>query len=126
LDPDIVKLAKTHPLLLKLNKNSFSNPYVKVINTDAFNFLMNNKSKFDIIIADFPDPRDVPLSKLYSYEFYLMVLKHLKEKGVFTTQSSSAFFSKEAFWCINKTMNAVSNKIGNTKVIAYHTYIPSF
>jgi spermidine synthase len=78
-----------------------------VINGDAFKFLQQNNKKYDIIIADFPDPRNVELSKLYSKEFYAMILKHLKPKAVFTTQSSSAFFSKEAFWSINKTMKAL-------------------
>jgi spermidine synthase len=125
LDPQITYLAQTHPILLKLNKWSLNNKNVKILNQDAFNCLRKNKQKYNIIIADFPDPRNIEISKLYSKEFYAMISNHLKEKWVFTTQSSSAFFSKEAFWCIYKTMKSLV-KTNNIKVIPYHSYIPSF
>lgn len=127
LDPYVTNLAKNFPLLVKLNKNSLNNPHIKIINQDAFKFLLQNKNKYHIIIADFPDPRNIELAKLYSTEFYSIVINHLKENGIFTTQASNAFFSKEAFWSIYKTINFAINKKGTTfKVVPYHTYIPSF
>ena len=48
-----------------------------IIITDAFKYLESNINKYDIIIADFPDPRDVFTSKLYSKEFYIMAQKSL-------------------------------------------------
>ena len=121
LDPKITHLAQTYPLLIKLNKNSLNNPNVKVINNDAFKFLEKNNKKYDVIIADFPDPRAVELSKLYSKEFYLLVLSHLKDNWIFTTQSWNSFFTKESFWCIYKTIESIWQK-----PFAYHAYIPSF
>ena len=124
LDPEITKLAQTNDILLKLNKNSLNNPNVEVINDDAFKFIKNTKKKYNIIIADFPDPRNIEISKLYSKEFYSMILNILTDKAVFTTQSSSAFFSKEAFWCVNKTMKWLVWSW--FQIISHHTYIPSF
>lgn len=121
LDPKVTYLAKTYPLLVKLNKWSLNNPNVKVINTDAFAFLLKNKKKYDTIIADFPDPRNVEIAKLYSKEFYLMVKSHLKEWWIFTTQAGNSFFTKESFWCIYKTIQSIKEK-----PFAYHSYIPSF
>ena len=37
-------------------------------------------------------------------------------------QSTSAFFSKESYWCINRTLKSVGVK--NT--YPYHVYVPSF
>jgi spermidine synthase len=73
LDSEIVKLSQTQKDMIKLNKNSLNNNKVKIINTDAFNYIMKIKEKYDYIIADFPDPRDVHTSKLYSKEFYISI-----------------------------------------------------
>jgi spermidine synthase len=44
--------------MVKLNENSLNNERVKIITTDAFNYIENTEEKYDFIIADFPDPRD--------------------------------------------------------------------
>ena len=54
----------------KLNNNSFKNSKVKVINTDAFKFLENSDTFYDVIIVDLPDPNNSSLARLYSREFY--------------------------------------------------------
>jgi spermidine synthase len=71
LDPKMIEISSTQKDLVKLNKNSLNNKKVQIINTDAFKFIKNTKDKYDFIIADFPDPRDVHTSKLYSKEFYI-------------------------------------------------------
>ena len=121
LDPDMIKLSKTNKVLTKLNENSLNNKHVKVINQDAFTYLVQNKKKYDIIIADFPDPRNISLAKLYSKEFYNMVYRSLSSDGIFTTQAWNAFFANKSFWCIDKTLNGVF-----PKTMPYHVYIPSF
>ena len=121
LDPEMTHLAKTFPLLLKINKWSLNNPHVKVINDDAFRYLLTSKKKYNVIIADFPDPRSVEIAKLYSKEFYEMVQAHLNNWWIFTTQAGNAFFTKESFWCIYKTIEATGQK-----PFAYHAYLPSF
>jgi probable spermidine synthase len=70
LDPKVVEIAKTEKNLLALNEKSLLNPKVKIFTEDAFQFIINTKEKFDFIIADFPDPRDTFIAKLYSREFY--------------------------------------------------------
>ena len=129
LDEIITNTAKTNNILLDLNKKSLLNPNVKIVNIDAFRFLSDEIRKkdfswYDIIIADFTDPRDVWISKLYSKEFYLMIKSSLKKDWAFITQSWNAFFAKESFWCINKTIKSVFNH--DYEIIAYKNYIPSF
>lgn len=130
LDEVMTHTAQTNNILLNLNKKSLLNPNVKIINMDAFRFLSDKKREkefawYDIIIADFTDPRDVGIAKLYSKEFYFMIKNILKENSVFVTQSGNAFFAKESFWCINKTLLSVFND-KNYQIIPYKTYIPSF
>jgi len=69
-------------------------PKIKSIKISIFILL---SSYYNIIIADFPDPRNIELAKLYSTEFYSIVINHLKENGIFTTQASNAFFLKKLF-----------------------------
>lgn len=121
LDPEMTNLAKTYPLLVKINKWSLNNSNIKIINNDAFKYLLDSKRKYNVIIADFPDPRSVEIAKLYSKEFYEMVQAHLFTWGIFTTQAWNAFFTKESFWSIYKTIETTWQK-----PFAYHAYLPSF
>jgi spermidine synthase len=88
---------------------------------DAFKYITDTKDKYDYIIADFTDPRDVWTSKLYSSEFYASVLWTLNEKWIFITQASNAFFTTKAFFSIEKTIKWV---FWNS--LWYHRYLPSF
>jgi spermidine synthase len=121
LDPKITELAKHQIDLVYLNQGALLNEKIKIIHWDAFNYFKTTNNKYDFIVADFPDPRDVWTAKLYSREMYMWVNNLLKNQGVFITQASNAFFSNRAFWSIDKTMNDV---FWNT--IAYHRYLPSF
>ncbi len=121
LDPKMIELAKTQNELKKLNKNSLENKKVKIITQDAFNFVRETKKQYDFIIADFPDPRNVELAKLYSKEFYISILGTLKNDGIFVTQSSNAFFSNKVLFSVEKTLKNVFGE-----ATAYHRYLPSF
>lgn len=121
LDDGVLNLAKNQKNLLALNEKSLLNKKVEIITWDAFQFIKNTKEKYDFIIADFPDPRDTYTAKLFSKEFYIMVFWTLKEKWVFVTQSSNAFFSNKVLFSINKTVESV---FWNS--LAYHRYLPSF
>lgn len=122
LDPRMIELAKTQKELLALNKGSFFDPRVKIVIWDAFAYAKKEPvNQFDLIVADFPDPRDVGTAKLYSKEFYIMTESLLRDSWIFITQASNAFFSKESFWSVEKTMKDVFQ---NTR--PYHRYLPSF
>jgi len=121
LDPKVVEIAKTEKNLLALNEKSLLNPKVKIFTEDAFQFIINTKEKFDFIIADFPDPRDTFIAKLYSREFYTWVFWTLNDSWVFVTQSSNAFFSNKVLFSTKKTIFSVF-----ADALAYHRYLPSF
>ncbi|MFA5519032.1 MAG: polyamine aminopropyltransferase [Spirochaetota bacterium] len=121
LDALMINLAMNNSTISYINGNSLAEPRVKVITGDAYDFLIKNRKPFDLIIADFPDPHDETIAKLYTDQFFKLVKRSLREDGVFVTQSTSPLSAREAFWCINKTMGKVFKHI-----LPYHTYVPSF
>lgn len=106
IDKAITDLAQKNDILLEINKGSLNNKKVKIINTDAFRYLEESNSLYDVIIADFPDPRNSDISRLYSKEFYSIVQKHLSKDGMFITQACSPYFAAKAFFCIDTTIKA--------------------
>lgn len=106
LDPSMTDIGKNHPIFRKINQDAFHSKKVRIVNQDAFQFLKNNHEKFDVIIADFPDPRTIELNKLYSFEFYKLCKNRLHENGAFITQASSPYYTTKAFRTIQKTISA--------------------
>lgn len=106
LDPAITNLAMTHPILLNINENALNHPKVEVINMDGFTYLEDMKNSFDVVIADFPDPRTVDLGRLYTREFYWLCNRSLKENGMMITQAGSPYYAEKAYKCIDLTMQA--------------------
>jgi spermidine synthase len=124
LDPGMTQLAKTMPLLKNLNEGSFFDPRVRVINDDAYVWLgdpRNDALKFDLVIADFPDPNHYALGKLYTTRMYALMKQKLGNGGVIAVQSTSPLFARKSFWCIARTME----KAG-LEVAPYHVFVPSF
>ncbi len=121
LDQAIVDLARHHPFLVKANANSFADPRVKVIQGDAFIQAPELPDRFDVILADFPDPDRPALAKLYAQGFYQRLLNRLAPDGIFVTQASSPFFAPRAFACIAATLQSL-----HLHTYPYLADIPSF
>jgi len=122
LDPAVTRIAKQHALIYELNKSSLEDERVEVLNQDAFVFLMNDVSSYDVIISDLPDPTSESLSRLYSNAFYNLVISRLDYNGIFCTQATSPELTKNAFWCIDQTMK----KSGLTYTYPFRINVPSF
>lgn len=120
-----LEIKEEYKLLVK-DKNSIRSRFeesveINVVHMDGARFLEQIKGMFDIIIIDFPDPNNIELSKLYSSSFYRNLSKKLTNTGIVVQQSTSVIYSKEAFLCIGRTMNA-----SGLSVIPYHDNVPSF
>ena len=120
LDPAMTRLAKEHPLLNSANVGALNDPRVEVINTDAHQFIQRTDRMWDVILADFPDPRAPALERLYSVEFYRLCRERIRPGGVMATQATSPIFAKEAFWCIYKTMESAG-----WQAAGWHAHVPS-
>ncbi len=128
LDPFIVHLFSTKPYLTVLNKNAFHDARVHVIYRDAFQYIkqLPGHIRYDVIIADLPDPDNYTVNRLYTVEFYTMVFSHLQPGGIFVTQATSPIYGSEAFACIESSMKKGCAQSIRCTVRAYHVYIPSF
>ena len=107
IDPHMTDFASTHPLLTHINSFAFHDAKVNIINTDAFTFLQKNTQRYDVIIADFPDPRSADLARLYSRQFFLSAFRNLRHNGVFVTQAGSPLFARRAFLAVLKTIRTL-------------------
>ncbi len=122
LDPAMTNISRTLPILSEVNKHSFDDKRVSVINADAFVWLDNTDAKpFDIAIVDFPDPNNFALGKLYSTRFYNLLKTKLKPNSSVVIQSTSPLNARISYWCIIKTLEATG-----FQVKPYQTTVPSF
>ena len=122
LDPEMTKLSDRFPLLAALNKQSFRDPRVQVINEDAFIWVEGTKeASYDAAIVDFPDPNTFALGKLYTTRFYRLLKSRLTENAAVSVQSTSPMFARNSYWCIIRTLETAG-----FYVRPYYTAVPSF
>ncbi|MBA2737042.1 MAG: polyamine aminopropyltransferase [Pyrinomonadaceae bacterium] len=122
LDPIMTGLSHNLPVLAELNKHSFEDKRVSVVNADAFVWLDNNPIEpFDVAIVDFPDPNNFALGKLYTTRFYNLLKTKLKPDSAIVVQTTSPLIARNSFWCIIKTMETAG-----FAVKPYQTTVPSF
>jgi spermidine synthase len=121
LDPAMTRLFRSHPMLVGLNTSSLHNPKLRVINADAFQWAREQTRQFDFIVADFPDPGNFSLGKLYSITFFTEMRRLLAPGGRMVVQSTSPYYAPKSYWCIVHTLQ----ESGFTTQ-PYHTYVPSF
>jgi spermidine synthase len=122
LDPDMTQLSRRFPLLADLNRHSFDNPRVHVINEDAFIWLERTTDEpYDAAIVDFPDPNTFSLGKLYTTRFYRLLRNRVKPDAGVSVQSTSPMFARNSYWCIVRTLEAAG-----FVVKPYYTAVPSF
>jgi spermidine synthase len=121
LDGEVTRLFTDNPLLASLNGGALHDPRVRVVNADAFIWLTGVRDVFDVVVADFPDPHNFSLGKLYSRSFYRTLRSHLAPGGVTVVQATSPMFARRSFWCIAETLRSA----GLTPR-PYHVYVPSF
>lgn len=121
IDKEMTDLCAENKQLAELNNNSLKSEKLTIINEDAYIYVQENQEEFDVIIIDFPDPNNESLNKLYTNVFYNYVKASMTENGVMVCQSTSPYYAKKSFWCINKTI-----KTQFTTVIPYHLQVPTF
>jgi len=121
IDPEMTRISKEFPLLKELNKDSLNHQKLTVFNQDAFTFINQYGILYDRVIIDMPDPHNEAINKLYSKEFYKMVKRRMSEDGFVISQSSSPFFTRRTFWCIEETLNDVFDQTSSFQIT-----VPSF
>lgn len=120
LDPEVTRLFRDRDGLSALNDGALRDARVTVENADAFTWVRDGETAFDVVIMDLPDPKNLSLSKLYTAEFMRLLDHRLTAQGVVVTQAGSPMFATEAFWIVAETMAQ------EWDVTPYHSFVPSF
>ncbi|APW40315.1 spermidine synthase [Rhodoferax koreense] len=121
LDPAMTKLFSEQPTLARLNGHSLSSPKLKIVNTDAFQWLDKTDETFDVIVVDFPDPTNFAIGKLYTNSFYALLDRHLSASGYAVVQTTSPLVARQSFWTVVRTIETVG-----LTATPYHAHVPSF
>lgn len=125
LDPAVLDLARTHPSLVELNHDAFTDPRVEAVAADAFGWIREQRNDgaepYDVVIVDMPDPDSTATSKLYSLEFYRLVRDLVADGGRMVVQAGSPYFAPRSFACIEATVWAAG-----FGVTPYLASVPSF
>jgi spermidine synthase len=121
LDPAMTSLPLAFSPLAELNKQSFSDPRVQVVNQDAMIWLEQPHEAYDAAIIDFPDPNTFALGKLYTTHFYRLLKASLSRDAAVSVQCTSPLFARSSYWCIVNTIEAAG-----FVVKPYQTAVPSF
>ncbi len=122
LDPAVFRIGREQPYVRRLNKGALDEPRVHTIAQDASRFLAEAEGYYDLILVDLPDPSNEAVARLYSTWFFSLARSRLTAHGLLATQATSPFHTREAYWCIVKTLE----ESGFEQVVPYHTYVPSF
>jgi len=122
LDPEMLRIARDDERLAALNHDAFDDARVRTVTQDAFSWLRTaTPGRYDAIVADFPDPDDAALAKLYSVEIYGLMRRALAPGGRVVVQSGSPYFAQRAYWSVAASMQAAG-----LATTAYHVDVPSF
>jgi spermidine synthase len=121
LDPAMTDLFTRHQQLAALNGHALTSPKVKVVNTDAFQWLESGGEVFDVVVVDFPDPTNFNIGKLYTLSFYQLLEKRLSASGYAVIQTTSPLVARQSFWTVVQTIEAAG-----LRATPYHANVPSF
>ncbi|MCR8454541.1 MAG: fused MFS/spermidine synthase [Crenarchaeota archaeon] len=109
IDQSVIKVSKE---FLRLDNGAFNDPRVKIIISDAAEFLKETNLKFDVIIGDYSDPYpDTPAGSLMSEEFYRNLKKATMPDSITVLQTGSPLFQREIFCKIYRHLKALFQKV---------------
>lgn len=121
LDPAMTQLFAQQPALVKLNAGALRSPRLKIVNTDAFQWLQQADEVFDVIVVDFPDPTNFSIGKLYTNSFYALLDQRLSASGYAVVQTTSPLVARQSYWTVVQTIESVG-----LRTAPYHAHVPSF
>jgi len=118
LDQRVVDLAREH--FIASFGDPWADPRTKLLIRDAFSFLEENPSQFDVIISDTTDPIGMA-ERLFSDEFYKLMVRALTPNGAASTQCEQPFFDTELIKQIYKSAKALTKNPAY-----YYANIPTY
>lgn len=117
IDDRVVELSKR---FLPTMACGLDNPKVNLIIGDGFEYMKNNKNKFDIIITDSSDPVG-PAVSLFQENYYQLMKNSLRPGGIICSQGGSYWVDSDY---VKKTLQFCKKQFPN---VAYAvTSVPSY
>jgi spermidine synthase len=117
LDQRVVDLSREH-------FTTFGDPWAdsraRLLVRDAFGFLEENPGQFDVIISDTTDPIGMA-ERLFSDEFYQLLVRALTPNGAASTQCEQPFFDTALIKTIYR-----SAKVLTRNPAYYYANIPTY
>ncbi len=104
LDQRVVDLAREH---FASFGDPWADPRATLVVRDAFGFLEENPGQFDVIISDTTDPIGMA-ERLFSDEFYKLMVRALTPNGAASTQCEQPFFDTELIKQIYRSAQALT------------------
>jgi spermidine synthase len=107
IDREVTALSQKY--LPELSRGAFKDKRTELQHSDAREFLAKSKEKFDVVIIDLPDPIEKgPAYRLFTREFYRIVLDRLTENGLIAVQAGSASMTELLnLTAVNNTLKSV-------------------
>lgn len=118
LDQRVVDLSREH--FAASFGDPWSDPRSKLLIRDAFGYLEENPGTFDVIISDTTDPIGMA-ERLFSDEFYKLMVRALAPGGAAATQCEQPFFDTELIKTIYKTAKSLTKNPAY-----YYTNVPTY
>lgn len=118
LDQRVVDLSRQH--FAASFGDPWADPRAKLLVRDAFGYLEENPSQFDVIISDTTDPIGMA-ERLFSDEFYKLMVRALAPGGAAATQCEQPFFDTELIKTIYRSAKALTRNPAY-----YYANIPTY
>ena len=118
LDQRVVDLSREY--FATAFGDPWADPRIKLIVRDAFGYLEENPGQFDVIISDTTDPVGMA-ERLFSDEFYKLMVRALTPSGAAATQCEQPFFDTELIKQIYITARALTQNPAY-----YYANIPTY
>ena len=119
IDPLVLALARTDPVLSRLNGGALADPRLRVHTADAFDWLraaVHRPDRYDVVIADLPDPDLDQGRKFYTEEFYGLAERLLAPGGRLAVHAGSA--TGTGYWAADAALRAVGLRTADYAVPA--------
>jgi spermidine synthase len=126
LDPGMTSLSRRFEPLAALNRRSYEDGRLTVVNEDAFLWVDGEakdgrEAAWDLVVVDFPDPNNYGLGKLYTRHFYQRLRALVAPGGRVVVQSTSPLAVNRSYWTIIATLEAAGFVVHPMQVT-----VPSF
>jgi len=118
LDQRVVDLSREY--FAAAFGDPWSDPRTQLLVRDAFGYLEENPGQFDVIISDTTDPIGMA-ERLFSDEFYKLMVRALAPGGAAATQCEQPFFDADLIKQIYKSAKALTKNPAY-----YYANIPTY